>query len=83
MNEVKKQKSFPEIPEEAIVRPEQERPKTMDLTPEQVENKDEVEYEQMKSADNDMDGDDNPDLDRALALISSRQYIYNVICCSF
>ena len=63
MNEVKKQKSFPEIPEEAIVRPEQERPKTMDLTPEQVENKDEVEYEQMKSADNDMDGDDNPDLD--------------------
>ena len=45
------------------MQPEQERPETLDLTPEQVENKDEVEYEQMKSADNDMDGDDNPDLD--------------------
>jgi hypothetical protein len=63
MNQVKKEKSFPEVPNEAIVQPEQERPETMDLMPEQVENKDEVEYEQMKSADNDMDGDDNPDLD--------------------
>ena len=63
MSEVKKQKSFAEVPEEAIVQPEQERPETLDLTPEQVENKDEVEYEQMKSADNDMGGDDNPDLD--------------------
>lgn len=63
MNQIKKEKSFPEVPNEAIVQPEQERPETMDLMPEQVENKDEVEYEQMKSADNDMDGDDNPDLD--------------------
>jgi hypothetical protein len=63
MNQVKKEKSFPEVPNEAIVQPEQEGPETMDLMPEQVENKDEVEYEQMKSADNDMDGDDNPDLD--------------------
>ena len=63
MNEVKKQKSFPEVPNEAIVKPEQERPETMDVMPEQVDNKDEVEYEQMKSADNDMDGDDNPDFD--------------------
>ena len=63
MNQVKKEKSFPEVPNEAIVQPEQERLETMDLMPEQVENKDEVEYEQMKSADNDMDGDDNPDLD--------------------
>lgn len=63
MNQVNKEKSFPEVPNEAIVQPEQERPETMDLMPEQVENKDEVEYEQMKSADNDMDGDDNPDLD--------------------
>ena len=35
----------------------------MDIMPEQVDNKDKVEYKQMKSADNDMDGDDNPDLD--------------------
>jgi hypothetical protein len=63
MNEVKKEKSFPEVPKEAIVQPEQERPETMDLIPEQVDNKDEFEYEKMKSADNDLDGDDNPDLD--------------------
>ena len=63
MKEVKKQKSFPEVPNEAIVKPEQERPETMDVMAEQVDNKDEVEYEQMKSADNDMDGDDNPDFD--------------------
>jgi hypothetical protein len=63
MNQVKKKKSFPEVPDEAIVQPQQERPETMELLPEQVNNKDEVEYEQMKSADNDMDGDDNPDLD--------------------
>ena len=63
MNHVKKQKSFPEVPNEAIVQPEQEKPETMDVMPEQVDNKDEVEYEQMKSADNDMDGDDNPDFD--------------------
>lgn len=30
---------------------------------EQVESKDEKEYERMKSADHDMDGDDNPDVD--------------------
>jgi len=57
MNQVKKQKSFPEVPDEAIVQPQQERPETMELLPEQVNNKDEVEYE------HDMDGDDNPDLD--------------------
>jgi hypothetical protein len=62
MNQVKKQKSF-EVPNEAIVQSEQERPETMDLIPKQVDNKDEVEYEQMKSAENDMDGDDNPDFD--------------------
>jgi hypothetical protein len=63
MTQVKKQKSFPEVPKEAIVQPEQERSETTALTPEQVENKDEIEYDQMKSAENDMDGDDNPDVD--------------------
>jgi len=63
MTQVKKQKSFPEVPKEAIVQPEQERSETTALTPEQVENKDEVEYDQMKSAENDMDGDGNPDVD--------------------
>ena len=63
MTQVKKQKSFPEVPKEAIVQPEQERSETTALTPEQVENKDEIEYDQMKSAENDMDGDGNPDVD--------------------
>jgi hypothetical protein len=63
MTQVKKQKSFPEVPKEAIVQPEQERSETTALTPEQVENKDEIEYDQMESAENDMDGDDNPDVD--------------------
>jgi hypothetical protein len=45
------------------VKPEQERPEAIDVTPEQVDGKDEAEYEQMKSADYDMDGDDNPDVD--------------------
>jgi hypothetical protein len=63
MTQVKKQKSFPEVPKEAIVQPEQERSETTALTPEQVEIKDEIEYDQMKSAENDMDGDDNPDVD--------------------
>jgi hypothetical protein len=49
------------VPEEAIVK--DEKPLETSITPEEVESKDEVEYERMKSADHDMDGDDNPDLD--------------------
>ena len=63
MTEVKKQKPFPEVPKEAIVEPEQERSEITALAPEQVDNNDEIEYDQMKSAENDMDGDDNPDVD--------------------
>ena len=56
---------FPAVPKKAIVRPEDERPTKLDVKPEEVESKDEKEYEQMKSADYDMDGDDNPDFDPA------------------
>ena len=56
-------KPFPKVPDEAIVKPEEEKPIETTITPEEVESKDEVVYEQMKSAENDMDGDDNPDLD--------------------
>ena len=56
-------KHFPKVPDEAIVKPEEEKPVETTITPEEVESKDEVEYEQMKSAEHDMDGDDNPDLD--------------------
>jgi hypothetical protein len=63
MTEVKKQKPFPEVPKEAIVEPEQERSEITALAPEEVDNNDEIEDDQMKSAENDMDGDDNPDVD--------------------
>jgi hypothetical protein len=51
------------VPKEAIVKPEDERPVKNVLRPEEVESKDEAEYEQMKSAHPDMDGDDNSDID--------------------
>ena len=57
---------FPPVPKEAIVKPEDERPAKHVLKPEEVESKDEKEYDEMKSVDYDMDGDDNPDFDPAL-----------------
>jgi hypothetical protein len=54
---------FPKVPKEAIVKPEDEKPVENVIRPEQVETKDEKEYERMKSADHDVDGDDNPDVD--------------------
>jgi hypothetical protein len=48
------------IPEEAIVKPEDERPVKREVLPE-VPSKDEAEYENLKQADFDSDGDDNPD----------------------
>ena len=56
---------FPPVPKKAIVRPEDERPSKLDVKAEEAESKDEREYEEMKSADYDMDGDDNPDFDPA------------------
>jgi hypothetical protein len=50
------------VPKEAIVKPEDEKPVKREIRPEEVESKDEAEYEQMKSTDPDMDGDDNPDV---------------------
>jgi hypothetical protein len=61
MSDTNYKKPFPKVPEEAIVK--DEKPLETSITPEEVESKDEVEYERMKSADHDMDGDDNPDLD--------------------
>ncbi len=57
-------KNLFQVPDEAIVKPEEEKPVESTIIPEEIESKDEAEYEQMKSAaENDMDGDDNPDLD--------------------
>ena len=62
-NNPRSKRAFPKVPDEAIVKPEEEKPVESTITPDEVESKDELEYEQMKSADRDMDGDDNPDLD--------------------
>lgn len=50
-----------DIPEEAIVKPEDERPVKREVLPEEVPSKDETEYKNLKQADFDSDGDDNPD----------------------
>jgi len=54
-------KKFPDVPKEAIVRPEDEKPAKIELKPEEVESKDEVEQEQLHTVDHDMDGDGSPD----------------------
>ena len=54
------------IPKEAIVKPEDEHPVESELHPEQVQSKDEQEYEAMTTAENDLDSDDNPDFDPAV-----------------
>ena len=54
------------VPEEAIVKPEDERPVKREVLPEEVPNKDEAEYENLKQVDFDTDGDDNPDWDPAV-----------------
>ena len=54
-----------DIPEEAIVKPEDERPVKREVLPEGP-SKDEAEYENLNQADFDSDGDDNPDWDPAV-----------------
>ena len=53
------------IPEEAIVKPEDQIPVKREVLPE-VPSKDEAEYENLKQADFDSDGDDNPDWNPAV-----------------
>ena len=54
-------KKFPEVPKEAIVKPEDEKPVKTVLRPEEVESKDEIEQKELHSVDHDMDGDGSPD----------------------
>lgn len=56
-----REKKFPEVPEEAIVRPEDEKPVKREIRPEEVESRDEVEQKQLHAVDHDMDGDGSPD----------------------
>nr|AFK24878.1 hypothetical protein Josef01_05d18_30 [uncultured archaeon] len=54
-------KKFPKVPKEAIVRSEDEKPAKIELRPEEVESKDEVEQKKLHSVNHDMDGDGSPD----------------------
>jgi hypothetical protein len=54
-------KKFPEVPKEAIVKPEDEKPAKAEVRPEEVETKDEVEQKELHAVDHDMDGDGSPD----------------------
>jgi hypothetical protein len=54
-------KKFPHVPDEAIVKPEDEKPAKRVLRPEEVESKDEAEQKQLHAVDHDMDGDGSPD----------------------
>ncbi|MEP0824891.1 MAG: hypothetical protein HRF40_05345 [Nitrososphaera sp.] len=54
-------KKFPEVPKEAIVKKEDEKPPKTELWPEEVESKDEIEQKELHEVDHDMDGDGSPD----------------------
>ncbi|HEX7032250.1 MAG TPA: hypothetical protein VF172_04550 [Nitrososphaera sp.] len=54
-------KKFPEMPKEAIVKKEDEKPAKTDFWPEEVKSKEEIEQEELHAADHDMDGDGSPD----------------------
>lgn len=56
----------PKVPKATIVTPEQEHPAQTTIPPEEVEGKDEQEYEVLKAVDHDKDSDDNPDYDLAV-----------------
>jgi hypothetical protein len=63
----KKPQEYPEVPEEAIVKPEDERPVKTSITPEEttgepISNTDEIEG----SSSTDMDGDGSPDWDKSI-----------------
>jgi hypothetical protein len=62
-----KPQEYPEVPEEAIVKPEDERPVKTSITPEEttgeaISNTDESEG----SSSTDMDGDGSPDWDKSI-----------------
>lgn len=67
MNESADEKTYPDVPEIAIVKPEEERPiKTNKRFEEELEgSENETDYEHMDT-DSDMDGDGSPDFDPAV-----------------
>ncbi len=58
-----KPQEYPEIPEEAIVKPEDERPVKTTITPEETVGDDISHTDDSGSTSTDMDGDGSPDWD--------------------
>ena len=54
---------FPAVPENAIVKPEEERPVKMQIHPEENIEERETEIESADAGSEDMDGDGSPDWD--------------------
>jgi hypothetical protein len=56
---------YPEVPEEAIVKPEDERPVKTTITPEETVGEDISNTEESHDTSIDMDGDGSPDWDKS------------------
>ena len=57
---------FPPVPEDAIVKPEEERPVKTQIRPEENLQEREADIESADTASEDMDGDGSPDWDPAV-----------------
>jgi hypothetical protein len=57
---------FPPVPEDAIVKPEEERPVKMQMRPQENLEEGEADIESADTSSEDMDGDGSPDWDRAV-----------------
>jgi hypothetical protein len=57
---------FPPVPEDAIIKPEEERPVKLQMRPEENIDEREADIESTDAASEDMDGDGSPDWDPAL-----------------
>ena len=70
-NDIKKvgedeKRQFPPVPEDAIVKPEEERPVKTQIRPEENLQEREADIESADTASEDMDGDGSPDWDPAV-----------------
>ncbi|MDQ3969974.1 MAG: hypothetical protein M3275_16445 [Thermoproteota archaeon] len=57
---------FPPVPEDAIVKPEEERPVKMQMRPEENLEEREADIKSADAGSEDMDGDGSPDWDPAV-----------------
>jgi hypothetical protein len=61
-----KPQEYPEVPEEAIVKPEDERPVITSITPEEKTGEAISNTDESEGTSTDMDGDGSPDWDKSI-----------------